>query len=424
MNILILGSGGREHAIARALAKSPRMKKLFTLPGNSGTAALGTNIAGDPCDLALVTSIARRESIDLVIVGPEDPLAAGIVDGLEAAGVRVFGPRAAAAKLETDKAFAKQIMRQHAVPTAEARVFDDFELARQYIETRDDALVVKAAGLAKGKGVIVCDDPAQALLAAERIMVKRVFGDAGATIVVEERLHGREVSLMALVDGRTMYLLETAQDYKRLGDGDTGPNTGGMGSVSPAPPLDEAMLTHIQSQILVPTIDALLRNGIEYRGVLYTGLMLTAGGPKVLEFNCRFGDPETQVLMMRLKSDAIDLFDAATSGRLDQIDIAWDERAAVCVVLAADGYPETAKTGDPISGLPDDGLDSDVAVFHAGARRLGQRVVTNGGRVLGVTAVGATQAEARERAYATARQIHFDGMQMRGDIGSEPSAVK
>ncbi|MFN0137841.1 MAG: phosphoribosylamine--glycine ligase [Phycisphaerae bacterium] len=419
MNILLLGSGGREHAISRALARSPRLKKLLVMPGNAGTEMLATNILGDPCDVAHVVAVAKREVIDIVIVGPEDPLAAGVADALEAANIRVFGPRAAAAKLESDKAYAKELMRKQAIPTAEGRIFNDYNLACEYISTRDEALVVKAAGLAKGKGVIVCSEPSEALLAAERIMVQRVFGSAGDTIVVEERLTGREVSLMAIVDGSTIYLLETAQDYKRLRDGDEGPNTGGMGTFSPAPPLDDAVLRHIQTQIFVPIIDAMLRDGIHYRGVLYAGLMLTHAGPKVLEFNCRFGDPETQVLMMRLQSDAVDLFDAATSGKLDQYEMRWDPRAAVCIVAAAEGYPDKVRTGDWINGLPYATVHADHAVFHAGTKRIVTKMQTAGGRVLGITALGETRAAARERAYEIVSRIQFEGMQMRRDIGAE-----
>lgn len=417
MNVMVIGSGGREHALCHALARSKRLGKLYVLPGNAGTESLGVNVPGDPCDVRHALTVARRERIDLTIVGPEDPLAAGIVDAFEDAGLRIFGPRRHAAMLESDKAYAKQLMRQHAVPTAEARVFDDIEQAHTYISTRDHAMVVKAAGLAKGKGVIVCADPAETLLAAERILVQRAFGDAGRTIVVEERLEGREISLMAIVDGHTMYLLEPAQDYKRLLDGDRGPNTGGMGSYSPARLIDEATLRQIQQQIFIPTLDALVRDGVHYRGVLYAGLMLTAAGPKVLEFNCRFGDPETQVLMLRLESDLLELLDATVSGRLDQCTIRWRDEAAVCVVLASAGYPEKSSAPTPIIGLPDVVAERE-AVFHSATARQARRIITAGGRVLGVTALGATVADARTRAYEIAAGISFDGMQLRRDIAA------
>ncbi len=417
LRVLLIGSGGREHALARSIARSPRLEALHILPGNAGTAALGKNVPGDPLDIPAVIELVKRERIGLTVVGPEDPLAAGLSDAMQAAGLRVFGPTRAAAKLEADKAYAKQLMRQYAIPTADARQFDDFELARKYIATRDEAVVIKATGLAKGKGVIVCDDPADGILAAENVLVHRAFGDAGREILVEERLIGREASLLAIVDGHTAVLLEAAQDYKRLRDGDQGPNTGGMGSFCPSPLLDAAALRSIESQILVPTLDALVREEIHYCGVLYMGLMFTAAGPKVLEFNCRFGDPETQAILPRLRSDLLDLLDRAVDGRLEDATIEWDPRASLCVVMAAEGYPEIVKTGTLITALPPDG--DDVFVFHAGTRREGSRLVTSGGRVLGVTALGATLADARSRAYGVIEQIRFDGAQYRKDLGLE-----
>lgn len=416
MNVLVIGSGGREHALCRALARSSELRRLFVLPGNAGTEQLGTNVPGDPGDIDLAVSVARREHIDLTIVGPEDPLAGGIVDAFERAGLRVFGPRAAAARLESNKAYAKQLMRQYAVPTAEARLFTDFDLARQYIASRDEPVVIKAAGLAKGKGVIVCDEPSDGILAAENMLVNRQFGEAGATIVVEERLLGREASLLAIVDGHTAVLLEPAQDHKRLGDHDTGPNTGGMGAFSPSPLVDDHVLAQVQSQILVPVLDAMVRQDTPYRGVLYIGLMLTAAGPKVLEFNCRFGDPEAQAILVRLRSDLLGLLDAAVSGRLEEADIEWDPRPALCVVMASGGYPEKYPTGLPITGLPKD--RDDLVVFHAGTRRDGDRVVTAGGRVLGVTGLGATLEAARQRVYDAVRGIRFDGAHYRTDLGA------
>jgi len=419
MNVLVIGSGGREHALCYRLARSPRLDKLFILPGNAGTAALGTNIPGDAADIRLALEVARRESIDLTIVGPEDPLAAGIVDAFEEAGLRIFGPTAAAARLESDKSFAKTLMRQQAVPTADARIFDNYDQARQYIATRDEPVVIKAAGLAKGKGVIVCEDPADGILAAERMMVNRIFGDAGARIIVEERLNGREASLLAIVDGQTIFVLEPAQDYKRLGAGDTGPNTGGMGSFSPTSVLDDELLAEIQRQILVPTLDGLTREGIHYCGVLYAGLMLTPAGPKVLEFNCRFGDPETQAILMRLQSDLVELLDAAVSGHLEDAAVRWDPRHALCVVMASQGYPDKYRTGLPITGLPEDALRDDLAIFHAGTRIQDGQVVTSGGRVLGVTALGGSLSDARRVAYEAVGRIHFEGAYFRPDLGQE-----
>lgn len=418
MRVLVIGSGGREHALCDAISCSPLLKQLFILPGNPGTATLGTNIPGDPNDIKFALEVARREEIDLTIVGPEDPLANGIVDAFEAAGLRVFGPTQAAARLESDKAFAKQLMRQHAIPTAEAITFTDFERAKEYIATRDEALVVKAAGLAKGKGAIVCDDPSEGIGVAEKMLVDRVFGPAGETIVVEERLLGREASVLALVDGRTIYILEPCQDHKRLLDDDAGPNTGGMGAYCPTDALSDKVMSQVEEQVFVPVLDALVREEIFFRGVLYAGLMLTAAGPKVLEFNCRFGDPETQPLMMRLKSDLLEAIDLCTRGALDEANVEWDSRAALCVVLASGGYPEKYETGKPISGLDAAAGRDDARIYQAGTKAEGNQVVTAGGRVLGVTALGDTLARARENAYNLADQISFEGMQMRRDLGA------
>ncbi len=416
MKVLVIGSGGREHALCHAIARSGRCERLYCLPGNAGTARIATNVPLRPTDIAAVVDFARGEQIDLTVVGPEDPLAAGLVDALHEAGLRAFGPTAEAARLEADKAFAKTLMKQYAIPTAEARVFTDFRAAKQYIATRDVPLVVKASGLARGKGAIVCDDPADAILAAEKMLVGGCFGEAGRTIVVEERLFGREVSVLAIVEDHTLYVLDPAQDYKRLKDGDEGPNTGGMGAYCPSQVLSPATLRQIEEQILVPTIDALLHEGIRYRGVLYAGLMLTPGGPKVLEFNCRFGDPEAQVILPRIRSDVLELLDAASSGRLEQIEPQWDPRHAVCVVLASEGYPDQPVTGREIRGL--EAIEgNDVFVYHAGTKVENGRVVTSGGRVLGVTALGETLEAAREKAYAAVGRIHFDGMQYRRDIG-------
>jgi len=417
MKVLVIGSGGREHAICRFIARSPRLDKLYILPGNAGTELLGECLPGDPNDIPHVLEIVRREKIDLTIIGPEDPLAAGMADALLDADRRVFGPVKAAARLEADKAFAKQIMRQHSIPTADARVFEDFSLAKQYISTRDEALVVKAAGLAKGKGVTVCNDPPAAIIAAERMLIDGAFGDAGRSIVVEERLEGREVSMLAIVAGRTICMLTPSQDHKRLLDNDEGPNTGGMGAFSPVDTIDADTMRFIEEHVFVPTIDALVREDIPYYGVLYAGLMLTAAGPKVLEFNCRFGDPETQALLPRLKTDLLEVIDAAADGRLDEIEIEWDPRHALCVVAASNGYPGKYPTGLPITGLPDDSGRDDLAVFHAGTKRVDNQIVTSGGRVLGVTALGETRAAARKLAYDTIDQIKFEGMYFRTDLG-------
>lgn len=417
MKALVVGSGGREHALVWKIAQSKRVKRLFCAPGNAGTSALAENVELKAGDIAGIVKFAKQEKVGLVVVGPEDPLALGLVDALEAAGIRAFGPTKAAAKIEADKAFCKQIMQQSSVPTADARVFTQFRDARTYVATRDAGIVVKAAGLAAGKGVIVCDDPADAILALERIMVQREFGAAGDVVVVEEKLVGTEVSVLAFVDEHTIYLMENTQDHKAVGEGDTGPNTGGMGAYSPTPLPDDKTLRQIEAEILVPVIDALKREGVTYRGLLYAGLMLTPGGPKVLEFNCRFGDPETQPLMMRLKTDLVSVFQAVIDNKLDSISLDWDPRPAVCVVMCSGGYPGAYESGKEIFGAEEAGRLPDTMVFHAGTRKSGDKIVTAGGRVLGVTALGDTIQDARDRCHRAIDIIRFDGAFHRRDIG-------
>ena len=417
MKVLVVGSGGREHALIWKLAQSKRIKRLLCAPGNAGIASLAEIVNLKSEDVAGLVAFARKEKIDLVVVGPEDPLCLGLVDALTAAGIRAFGPTKAAARLEGDKAFAKELMQTRSIPTADARLFTKFRDAKTYIATRDTGVVVKAAGLAKGKGVIVCDDPADAIIALERVMVKREFGEAGDTIVVEEKLVGSEVSVLAFIDHNSIYVLENTQDHKAIGEGDTGPNTGGMGAYSPTPEPDDKTLHQIESEVLVPIIDGLRTEGIVYRGLLYAGIMLTAGGPKVLEFNCRFGDPETQPLMMRLRSDLLEVIEATIDDKLDQITLDWDPRPAMCVVMASGGYPGEYAGGKPITGLDDAAAIKDVVVFHAGTKRAGDQVVTAGGRVLGVTAIGDTLLQARERCHQAVDKIHFDGAYHRRDIG-------
>ncbi|UCG31656.1 MAG: phosphoribosylamine--glycine ligase, partial [Phycisphaerales bacterium] len=407
MNVLIVGGGGREHALAWKIAQSSRLSKLYCAPGNAGTAAVAENLPVYAEDLKALADAAEQHQIDLTIVGPEDPLAEGIADLFDRCSLPIIGPTRAAARIEADKAYAKTLMNRALVPTAEARIFDDYEHARAYVATRDSALVVKAAGLAKGKGVLLCQEPAEALIWIEKIMVDRIFGDAGRRIVVEELLNGQEVSVICLVDGHNIYVLENTQDYKPVGEGDTGPNTGGMGSYSPADFLDDETQTQIERDILVPTVEALRREGAPFRGVLYAGLMLTPGGPKVLEFNCRFGDPETQPLMMRLESDLLEVFEAMRDGRLDQMTLRWSPRAAVGVVMASGGYPGNYSKGKPISGLETAEALPDVAVFHSGTAFSNDRVVTAGGRVLCVTALGETLEAARRQAYEAVDQIAF-----------------
>lgn len=420
MKVLLIGSGGREHALAWKLAQSPRLEGLYCAPGNPGTARHGENIPIGADKVTELVQFARDHKIDLAVVGPEDPLASGIVDAFNAAGIRAFGPVREAARLEADKAFAKELMRHRSVPTAEARVFTKYRDARTYVASRDAGVVIKASGLAQGKGVIVCDDPSDGILALEKIMVNRAFGPAGDTVLVEEKLVGHEVSVLCFVDRSTIYVMESAQDHKPVDDGDTGPNTGGMGAYSPTSLLDERTLRQVESEILVPIVDALRTEGITYRGVLYAGLMLTAAGPKVLEFNCRFGDPETQPLLMRLRTDLLDVFEAVTEDKLEQITLEWDPRAAVCVVMTSAGYPGPYGSGKPIHGLDDVAGMRDVMVFHAGTKRLGNDIVTAGGRVLGVTALGVNFDAARRLCYEAVERIQFEGAHYRRDIGMRP----
>jgi len=419
MDVLLIGSGGREHAIAWKLAQSKSLGKLYIAPGNAGTAMCGENLPIAATDVGNLVEFACQNSVGLVMVGPEDPLAAGVVDAMEHAGIKAFGPSAGAAQLEADKAFAKQLMRASAISTAEGRIFERFSDAKAYIASRDEAVVVKAAGLAQGKGVIVCDEPADGILAAERIMVDKIFGPAGDKIVVEDKLLGEEVSILAFVDGRNIYVMESSQDHKPIGDGDTGPNTGGMGAYSPAPVVTEEMMDKITREILVPVVDGMNRNGTPYKGVLYAGLMITGAGPRVLEFNVRFGDPETQPILVRLKSDLLEVCLAVCDGKLDEVTLRWDERPAVCVVMASGGYPGDYQKGKKITGLDQADQLEDVVVFHAGTKKLNGDIVTNGGRVLGVTALGETIAVAKKRAYEAVGKINFEGAYWRTDIADK-----
>jgi len=419
MNVLLIGSGGREHAIAWKLAQSKNLSKLYTAPGNPGTAKCGKNVPIGVNDTDKLVDFARENDIGLVVVGPEDPLAAGAVDAFEAAGIKAFGPSAGAAKLEADKVFAKQLMRSSAISAAEGRTFERFTDAKAYIASRDEPVVIKATGLAKGKGVFVCDDPADGILAAEKIMCDRIFGPAGDKIIVEDKLLGEEVSILAFVDGRNIYLMESSQDHKPIGDGDTGPNTGGMGAYSPAPIVTEELMNRITREILVPVVDGMNRNGTPYKGILYAGLMITAGGPRVLEFNVRFGDPETQPILIRLKSDLLEVCLAVCDSRLDKVTLEWDQRPAVCVVMASGGYPGDYQKGKRITGLNEADRIEDVVVFHAGTAVKNGDIVTNGGRVLGVTALGQTVADAKARAYRAVDKIKFDGAYCRRDIADK-----
>ena len=420
MKVLIVGNGGREHALAWRLAASPRVTALYAAPGNPGIAQVADVLPKvGAMDFDAIERFVREQKIGLVVIGPEDPLAAGLADRLLAGGVKVFGPTRDAARVEADKWFAKELMRQQSIPTAEARSFTDPAAAEEFVRVRDEPVVVKAAGLAKGKGVSVCYRTSDALEAIDSFMRKKAHGAAGGRVVIEELLTGPECSILAFVDRKNIYVMESCQDHKPVDDGDTGPMTGGMGAYSPTPVVTDAVLRQIERDVLVPAVDGLVREGIEYRGVLYAGLMLTTNGPKVLEFNCRFGDPETQPLMMRLQSDLLDVMLAVAEGRLENVTLKWDERPALAVVAASGGYPGKYPTGVPISGIDKADAMPDVKVFQAGTKFApdGRTVVTDGGRVLSVTALGKTIADAQRRAYQAMGMIHFDGMHFRRDIG-------
>src|SRR5580704_3392091 len=418
MNVLVIGSGGREHALAWKLRQSPRVKQIFIAPGNAGTAQLGRNVDIKLSELDQLLNFARREAIDLTVVGPDDVLAAGIVDLFEAAGQRIFGPCREAARLESSKSFAKRFMVRHGIPTARFREFESSQDAKASLGEFGFALAVKADGLALGKGVVIAQDRAQAEAAIDDMIERRRFGDAGRKVVIEEFLSGAECSVHALVDGRSYLLFPTAQDHKQLYDGNQGPNTGGMGTFSPSQRLDESLLQEIREKVMDPFLRGIQKDHLRFRGLLFPGLMLTKDGPRVLEFNCRFGDPETQVILPRLKSDIVDLFEATITGRLDTVTAEWDTRSAVCVVLASGGYPGDYKTGKTIVGLEHADQMEDVIVFHAGTQRREHRILTSGGRVLGVTAVGDTLLAAKRRAYDAVAKIEFDGSYFRHDIGS------
>ena len=419
MRVMVIGGGGREHALVWGLAKSLRVEKIYCAPGNAGTAELAENLPIAVDNQNALVAAAKERAIDLTVVGPEGPLCDGIVDRFQKEGLRIFGPTAAAARLEGDKAYAKHLMKVAHVPTAEARIFEHYDSAREYVATRDTGVVVKAAGLAAGKGVSVCEDPAYALIELERMMLDRQFGDAGAKVVVEELLKGPELSVLALVDGQTIYVLETAQDHKPVGDGDTGPNTGGMGAYSPAPIATPEIMAKVERDVLVPIVDAMRNDGAPYRGVLYAGLMLTAAGPKVLEFNCRFGDPEAQAILARLDTDLFDILEAVVDGRLLDANIGWKSQPAVCVVMASGGYPGKYESGKVIDGLDRAAAMDDVFVFHAGTVPRGSKTATSGGRVLGVTALGSDIADAKRRAYEAVDVIKFDGAFCRRDIADK-----
>lgn len=420
MKVLVVGSGGREHALAWKLAQSPRVEKVFCAPGNAGTATVGTNVTIPITDHAALVDFAKKEGVELAVIGPDDALAAGIVDAFNAAGLRAFGPTAEAAQLESSKIYAKEFMRRHGIPTAGSREFSDSAEAREYCLEAAYPLVVKADGLALGKGVVIAATPEEAMHAVSQAMDGGAFGEAGRRVVIEEFLEGVECSIHALVSGDGYVLFPDCRDHKQAFDGGVGPNTGGMGTISPSGPVDAALEARIRSEILDRFVAGIAADGLDFRGMLFPGLMLTADGPKVLEFNCRWGDPETQVLVRRFESDLVDLLEATIDGTLRSQRPVWRKEAAVCVVLASGGYPGSYEKGFHISGLEEAGAMENVVVFHAGTARTTEGVVTNGGRVLGVTALGNDLPAARATAYAAADRIDFAKLHRRDDIGATP----
>ena len=417
MNVLIVGSGGREHAIAASAAKSPKVKKMYCAPGNAGIAEYAECVPIGAMEFDKLTAFAKENRIDLVIVGMDDPLVGGLVDELEAAGIRTFGPRKNAAILEGSKAFSKNLMKKYNIPTAAFENFTDPDAALAYLETAKFPIVLKADGLALGKGVLICQNLEEAKEGVKTIMLDKKFGSAGNEMVVEEFLVGREVSVLSFVDGKTIKTMTSAQDHKRAGDGDTGLNTGGMGTFSPSPFYTEEVERFCEKYIYQATVDAMAEEGRPFKGVIFFGLMLTEDGPRVLEYNARFGDPEAQVVLPRMKNDLIEVVEACIDGCLGQVELEFEDNAAVCVVLASDGYPLKYEKGFAISGLEKFKEHEGYYCFHAGTRSDGDRIVTNGGRVLGVTAKGRNLREARENAYAATDWGEFGHKYMRHDIG-------
>lgn len=418
-NILIVGGGGREHAVGWKVKQSPRCGALYFAPGNAGTAELGTNIAIDATDILGLIEFAKATSINLTLALPDDPLSLGIVDSFEAVGLRIFGPTKEASQLESSKAFAKHFMESHNLPTASFKTFTSYPAAEEYLNTQAFPLVIKASGLALGKGVVICQDIAEARATLDSMLVQKTFGDAGSVVVIEEFMTGPEISTHAFSDGQTYKLFPISQDHKKAGEGDTGLNTGGMGTITPLPFVDQELLATIENQIVAPTLDAMQKSGAPFKGVLYPGLMLTPTGPKLLEYNARFGDPETQIYMRLLETDLLDIVDACIDQTLHELDITWSTMAACNIVLASGGYPGKYEKGKVISGIADAEADPDIIVFHAGTIMNEGQLVTNGGRVLGVSAVAPTLQEALDKAYSAIPKISFEGMQYRTDIGKK-----
>lgn len=417
MKILVVGGGGREHAIVKKLAQSKKNPKIYVAPGNAGTEENATNVAISVMDFDALADFAKKEKIDLTVIGMDDPLVGGVVDRFEAEGLRVFGPRKNAAILEGSKAFSKDLMKKYGIPTAAYENFNDPQKAIKYLETANYPIVLKADGLALGKGVLICKTFEEAKSGIEELMIDKSFGDAGNTIVIEEFLQGREVSVLSFVDGTHYALMTSAQDHKRAKDGDEGLNTGGMGTFSPSPFYTEEVDRYCKEHIYQKTVDAMRAEGREFKGIIFYGLMLTKSGVKVLEYNARFGDPETQVVLPRMENDIIDVFEACIDGCLDKIDLKFEENAAVCVVLVSDGYPLKYEKGKKITGLENFEGKTDIFAFHAGTKKVNGDVLTNGGRVLGITAKAPTLKEARDKAYEATKLIDFENKYMRNDIG-------
>ncbi len=417
MKVLIVGGGGREHAIALSISKSPKVDKLYCAPGNAGIASLAECVDIGVMEFDRIVAFAKEKAIDYVIVAPDDPLAGGLVDELEKAGIRAFGPRKNAASLEGSKAFSKDLMKKYGIPTAAYENFDDAQAALAYLETAQFPIVLKADGLALGKGVLICMNKEEAIAGVKEIMQDKKFGTAGNRMVVEQFMTGREVSVLTFTDGKTIRVMTSAQDHKRAKDNDEGLNTGGMGTFSPSPFYTPEIHEYCVKNIYQPTVEAMAKEGRTFQGVIFFGLMLTADGPKVLEYNARFGDPETQVVLPRMKNDLLEVMEACTDGTLDQIELEFEDNAAVCVVLASDGYPLSYEKGKEITGLENFEGKEDYFCFHAGSKFADGRIVTNGGRVLGVTATGKDLKEARRKAYEATEWVSFSNKYMRHDIG-------
>ena len=425
-NILIIGSGGREHALGWKLKQSPKVGKIYFAPGNGGTAQIGQNISANVLNHKEIIDFAKKNDIYMVVVASDDPLAAGMVDDLNKAGIRAFGPTKKAAKLEWSKTFAKKLMKKAGIPTAAFETFDDYKKAYKYLLKQPLPVVIKASGLALGKGVVVAQSMTEAKHALKSIMLDKLHGKAGDSVVVEEFLEGQEVSFHAFCDGKTAKLFPTSQDHKQIFDHDRGPNTGGMGTISPVAWVTEDLIDDVKNNVVIPILKELKKSGITYKGILYPGIMVTKNGPKVLEFNARFGDPETQSYMRLLKTDLYDIFTACIDGKLDGMNIRWDHQSACCVVLASKGYPQSSQKGVVISGITKANSQKDVVVFHAATKKQNKDLVTNGGRVLGVTATGKNLNDSLKKAYIGVKKIKLVGMQYRKDIGlrTKPKFIK